>query len=68
MDYGPIVRILLRVVAGAIMSKGYFDQETVDWISTDPDISMYAEMGLGFVVLSCSEFYYFLAKKFGWRT
>ena len=63
---GPISRILLRVAAGALISKGYFAPEDANAITSDPDLVWVVEMALGGAVWGVTELWYSAARKFGW--
>lgn len=65
---GPIIRILLRVLSGFLIAKGWFAPETIGWIADDPDVIMVVNMAVGGVVWAATEAYYWMARKFGWRT
>lgn len=64
----PVVRIILRWLAGILVAKGWFAPEDGLWLQTDPDIAMIGQMALGFGVGLLAEAWYVVAKRFGWRT
>ena len=59
MTYAPFARILLRYGVGLILGM-----EAGDFLAGDPDIVIYAAMGVGAAV----EVAYGFAKKKGWAT
>lgn len=65
-----ITRILLRVLAGILI--GWGAKDVADLVTTDPDIltiaSQAVEVAAGLAVWAVGEVWYFLAKRFGWRT
>lgn len=63
---GPISRILLRVAAGALISKGWFAPEDANAITSDPEVAAMLEMALGGAVWGVTELWYWAANKFGW--
>lgn len=67
MFTGPIIRIALRYVAGALVVKGVLQAEDAQAIAGDQDlIDMLTVLaGLGIGVLT--EWWYWLASKFGWK-
>ena len=58
----PIIRIILRYGAGALVAKGYLTPTDASALATDPDILLAAGAILGVV----TEVWYALAKRFGW--
>lgn len=65
-----IVRILLRVIAGALAGWGLRDVS--DILTSDPSVEQLLADGvniaIGAIVWGGTEIWYWLAKKFGWRT
>jgi len=61
MDYAPIARIILRYVVGAGLMGS---TQIGDYLATDPDLVMYAALGIGVAV----EAAYTWAKRLGGRT
>jgi hypothetical protein len=64
----PLIRILLRYLAGVLVAKGYLTAADGGFLTTDPDVYALVEMGLGLAMSVVTEGYYYLAKKFGWAT
>ena len=61
MSYAPLARIILRYIVGAgIMGSAQIG----DQLAADPDLILYASMGVGAVV----EAAYALSKRKGWNT
>jgi len=61
------VRILLRVIAGILIGKG-LPPDAVEMVTSDTDVMVGVEVILGAVVWGGTEIFYFMAKKFGWKT
>jgi hypothetical protein len=61
----PIIRILLRVLAGFLVGKGFTEAQT---LAGDPELIALAEAGVGALILAVTEGWYYLAKRFGWKT
>lgn len=68
MINGAIARILLRYIIAAITMYGLLTPEIGEMITTDPDIAMFAELGIGAVSALLVEGYYAVAKARGWAT
>ena len=60
----PILRIVARIIGGMLIGAGYANEGTVDSIFSDPAF----DMALGAIVIGATEFYYYLAKRYGWET
>lgn len=65
---GPISRILLRVIAGILIGKGWFTAEDANAITSDPELAALVEMGIGGAIWAGTEGWYWLAKRMGWTT
>jgi hypothetical protein len=65
---GPIARILLRVLAGILIGKGWFAPEDANALAADPEVAAFAEMAIGGAIWAATEAYYYLAKRWGWAT
>jgi hypothetical protein len=65
---GAFARIALRYLAGILVTRGLLSASDSDFITTDPDISMLVEAGAGLAIGAAVEGWYWLAKRFGWRT
>jgi hypothetical protein len=62
---GPIARVLLRYVGGALISAGFaISPNTL----TDPDVLQVTCFLIGALCSVGSEAWYILAKKYGWNT
>ena len=66
-DYGPWIRIALRIVAGILIGKGLFGDDAYTW-AADPDVVYLVEIAAAAIIWGISEYYYKLAKRFGWPT
>lgn len=64
---GPIARILLRYIAGALVAKGILDPDSAALLNTDPDLIELATAAVGVLVGLGTEFFYRLARKMGWE-
>lgn len=62
---GPIVRIFLRYLSGVLVAKGLFGAEDAQ-VLHDPDLEAAISTGLGLLMSAATEYYYSLAKRFGW--
>lgn len=60
----PILRILARVLAGALIGAGYISHGTAESIFADPAF----DMALGTLIWAGTEAFYWMARRFGWRT
>ena len=65
---GPIIRILLRIVAGILIGRGWLTAEDGAALSSDPDLIMLIEGAIGAAIWAGTEVYYYLAKRFRWAT
>jgi hypothetical protein len=61
-----ITRILLRYGAGVLVARGLLGADDASAFSSDPDIQMAIEVGVGAGLSAVSEGWYWLAHKFGW--
>lgn len=68
MLFGPIARILIRYLVGALVMYGLLDAPGADQISNDPDIIALVAMVLATVAGTATELAYALARRWGWRT
>jgi hypothetical protein len=62
-ELSPLIRILLRYVAGYLVFRQMLPPELADLIANDPQLA--AMIGGGIVF--CVEGFYVLARKFGWK-
>jgi hypothetical protein len=65
---GVIARLILRYIAGALIARGLLAPADGDWINGDPDLEELVTAGVGFVLMIGTEWFYRLAKKYGWTT
>lgn len=62
---GPIARVLLRYIGGAMISAGVaISPGTL----TDPDVVQVTCFLVGALASASSEIWYIVAKKYGWNT
>lgn len=61
-----IVRILLRYLAGALITKGLLSPEDGNMLTSDPDVAQLLEIGVGLGFGLASEAWYAIARRFGW--
>jgi len=62
---GPIARILLRYIAGALVAKGLLDPDSAAFFNTDPDLIELVTAAVGVLMGLGTEFFYRLARKMG---
>lgn len=60
---GPLIRIILRYGVGAII--GY---EVASNLAADPDLVAVVTAAAASIAGIVTEYFYIIAKKFGWRT
>ena len=65
---GPIARVLVRYVSGALVMKGLLDAGVGKQIASDPDLVALVQTGLGLLMSAVTEGFYWLAKRYGWKT
>lgn len=63
-----LARIILRYLAMALVMWGWLAPADAKIITTDPDLAMMIEIGVGFAVMVGTELWYWAAKRFGWTT
>jgi hypothetical protein len=63
-----LVRIGLRYVSGALVTKGLLDPSFGDFIATDPEVAQAIYLIAGAAVGAASEIGYVAAKRLGWAT
>ncbi|GLQ36766.1 hypothetical protein GCM10007908_03860 [Rhizobium albus] len=63
----PVIRIILRVIAGIMIGYG-LPKDWADQIVTDPDALFVAETIVGALLWAATEAFYIMAKRFGWKT
>lgn len=64
----PLARILARYLAGYLVLKGMLDPHLGSQIGADADVLKLLEMLLGAALGCVTEFWYWLAKRLGWKT
>jgi hypothetical protein len=63
----PVVtRIVLRYIAAALVAKGVFTSADAGELVADPDVLNLIEVGAGLAIGAVTEWWYWLARKFGW--
>lgn len=69
MSISPaVVRVFLHYLSMYLVLKGFAPQEMADALSVDPMIIEGVTIGLGVAISGATWFWYWLAKKLGWRT
>lgn len=61
----PIIRIGMRYLGVYLAARGFTEAQT---LTGDPELIALAESGVGALILAATEGWYFLAKRFGWKT
>lgn len=64
----PIIRILLHILFGVLVTRGLMTQSVADMLRADPDVQVIIELVAGVAASAAAWGWYFLAKRFGWRT
>lgn len=67
MFTAPIIRVLLRYLAGILVTKGILQAEDANAIATDPDLIDMFNVLAGLAIGIATEWWYYLAIKFGWK-
>jgi len=62
-----IIRIAMRWLAGALVTHGLFSADMTDLL-VDPDLIALIEAGVGIIIGVAAEWWYGLARRFGWAT
>ena len=62
-----VIRIGLRYGAGVLVARGLLGADDASAFSTDPDIQMALETGLGLAIGGATEAWHWMARKFGWE-
>lgn len=62
-----ITRIALRYIAGALVVRGFLGSDDAAAFTSDPDIQMAIEAGLGLAIAGATEAWHWAARKFGWE-
>lgn len=65
---GVFVRIALRYLAASLVARGLLTPDDGNMLAADPELASAIETGLGMAIGAGTEFWYVLARKFGWRT
>lgn len=63
---GILIRIGLRYAAGILVARGLLGSDDAASFSADPDIQMALETGAGLAIASATEWWHWLARRFGW--
>lgn len=63
---GPVTRILLRYIAGALVLGGFLTADLGEFIADDPDVLAIAQWALGGIAALAAEGWYVLARRLGW--
>lgn len=66
MTASIVARILLRYGSGVLIAKGLLDTNFGTELATDPDVIQYVQLALGAGAAIAAEWWYWLARKFGW--
>lgn len=61
-----VIRIVLRYAAAALVAKGVFTSADAGQLTSDPDVLNLLEVGAGLAIGAVTEWWYWLARKFGW--
>ncbi len=64
---GPIVRIFLRYLSGLLVMKGLISTGMGTELAVDPDALAILELVVGAGAGVAAEWWYALAKRFGWQ-
>lgn len=65
---GAIIRIALRYATFPLLYYGVITEHEASDLIADPEIAQWVSLGLGIAAPIVSEGWYWLAKRFGWRT
>ncbi|TGU44618.1 hypothetical protein EN788_22135 [Mesorhizobium sp. M2D.F.Ca.ET.145.01.1.1] len=60
------IRIALRYGAAILVTRGLLGSDDAAAISSDPDIQMAVEAGIGFAIAGATEAWHWAAQKFNW--
>jgi hypothetical protein len=71
-----LMRILARYLAGVFIGWGILQADIANDLARDPDILGLMSIGVdvavnvlpGLIIATVTEWFYWLARKFGWRT
>ncbi|TGR84600.1 hypothetical protein EN866_32865 [Mesorhizobium sp. M2D.F.Ca.ET.223.01.1.1] len=61
-----LIRIALRYAAAVLVTRGLLGADDAAAISTDPDIQMVIEAGVGVAIAGATEAWHWAAQKFNW--
>ncbi len=62
----PVVRIFLRYLAGLLVMKGLISTSMGTELASDPDLMAVLELLVGTAAGVVAEWWYVLARRFGW--
>lgn len=65
---GPVARILLRYMIGALVAYAVLTPEVGEDLTHDRDIAIVVELAIGGLMGMCVEGFYWAAKWMGWQT
>ncbi len=65
---GPLIRIISRYGIGWLVGAGIISTDLGSLISADPDVQLAVEIAVGGIASAAVEGWYWLARRFGWRT
>ena len=68
MGLGPLARIILRYLSGALVVWGFITADMGHMIAEDPDLVAILSWALGGAAALAAEVGYYFAKKWGYRT
>lgn len=66
MTASVVARILLRYVSGVLIAKGLLDTDFGTSLARDPDVLEVLTLVIGTGSALAAEYWYWLARKFGW--
>ena len=66
MTASVVARILLRYVSGVLIAKGLLDTDFGTSLARDPDVLEVLTLVIGTGSAIAAEYWYWLARKFGW--
>jgi glycerol uptake facilitator-like aquaporin len=65
---GPIARIILRYLSGALVVWGVTSGQAANELVMTPEVINLTEVVIGLMLGAATEYWYRLARKFGWET
>ena len=64
----PIIRIFLRYATFPLLYYGLISEGEASDLIADPEIAQWVSLAAGTVAPIAAEAWFFLAKRFGWKT